>query len=434
MTGLRVAIVGAGWEAWLMAALLRTFLRGAAEIVVVGRDAPSALPVVATTPAVHDAHRLLRADKADFGAVGTPRLGTLVRPLEGRAPFFVPFGKLGGPELRSGFAEQWLRLRAAGRVGLLADYDAAEAVAARPDRPIPAAQPFAAAVAYGLHLEPAAYRDALRTLSMSRGVRWISDDPVALDRDASGWNTGIALPGGERVAADWFIDASEQAGALAERLAGAHWLHEGGDRLETEAGTDGSLRHSVVERAGDGWRWTTAVAGAVRHTLVVSARGGREITWRRGRLGRAWTANVLAIGSAQRRLCPFEPLAHERVARAAARFTTLFPTADTLDAIVPEYERQLALDDAAMDMAGGAIEQLVAHPDRPGPLHDAALLFERTGRLPQPESDPFGEDQWLALFVGAGLSATRYDPNADRLDFEAVAGRFERWAAAVKAL
>ena len=47
-----VAIVGAGWEAWLAAAMLSLLLRRARDIVVVGRPAPDPMPVVPTTAEV----------------------------------------------------------------------------------------------------------------------------------------------------------------------------------------------------------------------------------------------------------------------------------------------------------------------------------------------------------------------------------------------
>jgi tryptophan halogenase len=47
-------------------------------------------------------------------------------------------------------------------------------------------------------------------------------------------------------------------------------------------------------------------------------------------------------------------------------------------------------------------------------------LFQRCGRLAMQDDEHFGEESWLSLLLGQGVSPQDYDPLADVLDVEQV--------------
>jgi tryptophan halogenase len=56
----------------------------------------------------------------------------------------------------------------------------------------------------------------------------------------------------------------------------------------------------------------------------------------------------------------------------------------------------------------------------PDTLRIKVELFRRCGRVALLDEEHFGEDSWLALFIGQNIDPQNYDPLADVLDLNAV--------------
>jgi tryptophan halogenase len=429
MTRGAVAIVGAGWEAWLAAALLAVLLRGARDIVVVGDSDPEVMPIVATTSEAVTAHRLLRLDDTALRTVAVPRLGTAFN-VDGQR-FFLPSGPYGDPVHADMFPQQWLRLRSIGRAEPLSAYSPGERLALAADRSAATTSEIARALEPGLFLEPAEYARLLRRAAESRGVRAIDAMPVAVERSGQGRVDALRLNDGTRLAADLLLEASGGRRLLTGSLLGFAWIPRGSplSLAARPAGAQPPTGYGIVKGESGClcWEMPHPDGGGVAGVVDRSGTGG----WRPGAQTEAWTGNVVALGSAQRLGHPLEPFSFESVQRAVARLVTLFPEAATLEPLAREYNRQLAVETDAFALAGDALFAWSAGGEE---LDRRRAAFRHAGRVPEADSGPLSAHQWLGILIGNGEVACRYDPNANRVPVELAADVLARWETRIRTL
>ncbi len=164
-----VSIIGAGPDAWMIAAGLAAGLKGrGCAITVTPRDQDEA-PVLVTLPALRRFHAMIGLAEADLfrDAKATYRLGTLT---DGAG--FEPFGALGRKIDGISFHHHWTHMRAAGEMPPLAEFSIAAraAQAGRFAPPDNDPQSPLAGMDYGYHLETAAYTDLLKARAVALGA------------------------------------------------------------------------------------------------------------------------------------------------------------------------------------------------------------------------------------------------------------------------
>jgi tryptophan halogenase len=266
--------------------------------------------------------------------------------------------------------------------------------------------------------------------------------------------TALHLATGERIGADFFIDASGFRGEIAGRHQGTPWrdfsdalfcdraLISGWERCEDEP----ILPYTTVETMASGWCWRIEHEHYINRGYVHSSRfideetalaeyrrlnprataEPRTVRFRTGCLERAWTGNVVAVGNAAGFVEPLEATALQLLAVQCANLVSCLELCDgqpndsvralhnrthTLkweavrDFLALHYAFNTRLDTPfwrhcrAETPLGGAAE-FVAFFRENGPAPDTAQL------LLDPVN-PFGAEGYLALLIGQNVPVAR---------------------------
>jgi tryptophan halogenase len=252
--------------------------------------------------------------------------------------------------------------------------------------------------------------------------------PVAVERGEQERVDALRLEDGMRLVADLLLDVSGGRRLLTGNLLGLAWVARGSPLSLTVTPADARppTRHGIVVGESGRLCWEMPHPGGIVAGVVRPSETG---DWQPGALAAAWTGNVLAVGSAQRLGHPLEPFSFESVQRAVARLVTLFPAAATLEPLAREYNRQLAVESDAFTLAADALFAWAAGGHE---LDRRRAAFRQAGRVPGADSGPLSAHQWLAVLIGNGEVACRYDPNANRVPADQAAGVLARWATRIR--
>jgi tryptophan halogenase len=453
-----IAIVGGGVAGWMTAAALANALkgRGALRLIETATDPPPEL-VEATTPQLRAFHAGLGIDEDQLvrQTQATFKLGTSFAdwPRPGRR-FFHPFGDYGMSIETVGFHHCWLRLRELGDETELAAYSLAATAAAlgRFARPSPDPSSVLSSFSYGLHLDGQRYRDHLRAYALAQGVTAHEARFAGASlRPEDGTIEALVLESGERIAADLFVDCSDQGLLIGHALGVAwedwtQWL--ACDRALTAASAPaGDLRPYTEVAGGDGgWRWRMALQNRVAHGYVYCSGllsddaaydallGGAGVRLQgdpvRRRLGsgrrrQLWRRNCVALGPAAVGLEPIEGTNLHLIQSAIERLIALLPGGGCEDADIEEYNRlSIAEIERLRDF-------LILH-HRPAPdvrLPDELAYkvegFEARGRVVPYAGETFQTSGWLAVLDGMEIRPRRRHPFADGLELGSLSARMQ---------
>jgi tryptophan halogenase len=441
-----VAILGGGVAGWMTACALARVLPADCAIRVIETQSAAPRGALSTLPALRAFHGLLGLDEAALmrAARGTFKLGARY---SGWAPsdqdHVEGFSDAGANLDGVAFHHHWLRARERGDVGRYEDYSLA-AVAGRLGRFAPPSEDprsVLSTLSYGLHLDAAGYVAVLSSTANRVDRRAGEIAEVALAPD--GRIAVVVLVDGERVAADLFIDTT-QDGRLIGAMAGGGWI-DGSDGLacdrlalreiaprpnpppltEFEAVPEGWLRR-VPLRGGDAV--TLAYdSGQTSDNQARELLGGEAtiIPLRNGRRKRVWSGNCLAVGPAAAQLEPLNGDDAQAIQSGVGRLMALLPSADGSPLAATEYNRLMAEEqDRARDMA--VLRYVVAArtdplwvrarrtPPSPALAYKQAQ-FESRGRVVLYDEETFIEGAWVGAFLGHGITPRRHDRLADRL-------------------
>lgn len=457
----KLVIAGRDAAAWLAAnALMRAFGPSGLSIQVV--ELPSLLgsaDVFMSQPALEAFHRLLGFDEHEVlkACAGTYSLGQSFANFSGpRAPFLHPYGSHGVAIGKVAFHQLWLKARQAGMPVAFEDFSLT-AAAAKMGRFFATTAEMAAFARcdYAYHLNAVPYVQYLRAQALQRKVTVTPARLFSANLDAETGNiVSLNLADGTVVEGDLFIDAT---GADSQLLAGAmgvgfdSWsawfpanrlLVAEGERMRslpsysqvraldigclhvapTQQNTGLIYAYQDVVKDDDALR-DMAVAGLrlkAGATVATLAPGRREV---------GWTKNCIAIGEAAGVFDPIDSPALHTIQLGLAHLITLFPLDGHCELEAAEYNRNLQR--SLERFRDYQITHYKLNQIRDQPMWDRARdmrvpdslaykldLFAARGVVALYDDETFQLDDWLATFIGHGLTPRAYDPLVELMSQE----------------
>lgn len=436
--------------------------QAAIHLVETGPDAKGALSAL---PSLRSFHALLGLDEATLmaSAHGTFKLGSRFVGWTPGTSFCNAFGELGASLEGVGFHHYWTRLRQAGDAPPLDDFNLA-AVTAQLGRfapPSPDPRSPLSSMAYGLHLDAAAYAGVLRDLATRRGVTVSHGTVGAVPRRDNGDIAAVILADGARIEADLFVDCTGDAALLI----GAEPFEDWSALLPADrmVRISGPARREApplteIEAAAEGWRWriplrdrldsgivyrsglTSDEAALTAARLGLPKHGLSEpqiLSLRNGRRARSMVGNCVAIGRAAGVVEALDSSDLHLVQSGVTRLIALFPRPGDHAVAAAEYNRLgeetlLRVRDLAIAhyrlcrRNDGAIWDLGRDGEVPEKLAYRLAQFESRGRVVMYDEETFLEPHWIATFIGHGVLPRRYDPLVDRMPLDRIRATLDR--------
>lgn len=437
-----VLIIGGGVAGWMAATALAKTLPGDARIEVLRTAADTPRGALSTQPTLRSFHALVGLDERDLlhAARGTFKLGSRFSGWTD-GDHIEGFGDVGADLDGVSFHQHWLRARALGETGRLEDYSLA-ATAGRLGRfafPSPDPRSILSTLSYGLHLDAAAYAAALRAAAARRVRDRVGE--IARIEVADGRIESLVVAGGETLAADLFIDATDD-GALIAAL-GAPWIDWSSwlpcDRMATRevAPRANPPPLTEVEATEEGWlrrlplRDADAVALAYRSDLT-SDDEAREVlggaadlaVLRNGRRAQAWRGNCVAVGPAAGSLEPLNGADAQSIQGHVGKLIGLLPGPGPSDRLAAEYNRLVGEElERARDLTvlryaaatrSDPLWRAARQTPPPEPLAYKLAQFASRGRVVLYDEEPCAEAGWVEALIGHRVLPARHAPLADR--------------------
>jgi tryptophan 7-halogenase len=456
----RIVIVGGGAAAWLAAATLARLLKSSfCEVCVIDSPRDAAHPVSeAVLPSFHRLNTLLGINEDDLvqRTRGTFKLGTqFVNWGRAAEPYFHSFGTVGAKLDAVAFHHYWIRLHLLGDAARFDAYSIA-AVAAKLGRfapPVQDRRSMLSFYSYGYHFHAASLRAYLKEYALAHGVTRVGREVADVQlRADDGFVDALTLDDGSRIGADLYIDCTGAAGVLSRhaRFGGyedwSHWLPC--DRMVSLpcAGEGGPAPYSQATAERSGWRRSVPLQHCLDSGFVYSSRhlGDDEAAatllaglpghalaepclrrLRPGRPAQFWNKNCVALTGAG--LDPLESTDLHLVQTGITRLVTLFPVIRVSPPDIEEYNRLTTMEHErirdflilhyhSVERRDSPFWEDCRHMEIPQTLRAKIELFTRCGRIGMLDDEHFGEDSWLALFIGQNIRPRGYDPLADLLD------------------
>ena len=445
----RVMVVGRDAALWLTAAAVQRAL-GPSGVRVAAVELPTMLSpasVYPALPALEALHARIGIDEAAMlrATGGTYAFGRRISG-PGSQPFFVGWGTNGTPIGGEAFFPFFARAVASGSAGELQDLSPAATAALRgrmlePDEELDAF----GRVDYGYHLPAQAYVGMLKRMAAGLGFAMRLAPLVEVERDGERI-AAIRLPGGERLVADFYIDASGPGAVLAGDAVPA------GERRRIVARAPAlpdPPPYAELRTYADGWLSLHATRADTRIEAVCAADVPAEASVAAFAKAAAmpladvsiepladpiarvpWRGNCVAVGAAAFPADPMHGVELQVAQLGIVHLLSLFPASGNAAAECAEYNRLLASSFARM-----ADFQQAAYALAPwaGPFWDAArrspssptlahaiATFRARGEVPAQEDETFFPDAWQALFMGLGVTPESWSPTADRTSSEEV--------------
>jgi tryptophan 7-halogenase len=440
-----IVIVGGGVAGWLAAAALARRTRCHIQVIEQGGvDDSLGIPMLGE-PTLPSTPHYLRQMGFDEGALlrassGSFSLGRALVGWRAGGPAFHPYGDTGAPMGPIGFHHLVHRLRAEGESINLANYalSALCAQAGRFARPTAEDASVLSTLDYGLHLDVAELRDAMKADALSRGVTATGGVISSVQLSEEGLIDIVTLHGGEQVSGDLFLDCSGPTASLARRMPGArfedwsHWLPCDAALVSSAPDERTPLPFVSVEAHPAGWRATTPLQGRSSEVILcrsvsVSKFEAEPYRFVQGRSTSPWLGNCLALGGAAAVIDPVASTQLHLTGCALSRLLALFPHDRACRIEAAEYNRQTcdALDNLrdfvilhykANGRVGDSFWDACRAVQVPKRLAHKILLYESTGRIALHDEESFEAPDWIALFDAMNLQPRSYDAMADAID------------------
>lgn len=464
----RIVIVGGGTAGWMAAAALsRYFDNGRRKIVVVESDAIGIVGVgEATIPPIRNFNAMLDIDESAFlrATRGTFKLGIEFVDWGRRGDrYFHPFGSFGQDLHGIQFHQLWLRERARGGEVGIGEYSMSAMAAAhgRFGRPAQAAKSPVSQITYAYHFDAGLYAAFLRQLAERQGARRHEGRIVKVHRDGeSGDVRSVELEDGSAIAGDLFLDCSGFRGLLIEEALEtgyedwSHWLPMDRALAVPTANTGPPDPFTRATAHGAGWQWRIPLQhrtgnGHVFASSYMTADEAERILranleseplaeprllqFTTGMRKRAWNHNVVSLGLSSGFIEPLESTSIHLIQNGIARLFALFPEKDISPIERDEYNRGMRelfedvrdfviLHYKANQRGDTAFWRYVRDMDIPGSLARKIDLWRLHGRTFREDAELFSRPSWVAVMLGQNIWPERYDPIADTLDEDRVAG------------
>ena len=445
----RVVIAGGGTAGWMAAASLAKLLGKTLDITLVESDEIGTVGVgEATIPTLLTLHELLKIKEQDFlrAVQGTFKLGISFENWRDVGEDYIhSFGWTGQDSWAAGFQHFWLKGR---KMGISRDFGeyCKEWLAAKRNR-------FAVMAKQGLnyayHIDASLYARFLRGMAEEHGAVRQEGRIDRVEQDpGSGFITGLRLQSGQLVEGDLFIDCTGFRGLLIEQTLQAgyedwrHWLPcDSAVAVQTESVQPPIPYTRAIAREA-GWQWRIPLQHRVGNGVVFSSelwsddeavarllgnvRGRvltepRVIKFKTGTRRRHWHGNCVAMGLSSGFIEPLESTSIHLIQRAIIRLLQMFPYDGIRQPDVEEFNNQMRFEiDNVRDF-------IVLHyhvteredtpfwrhcrdMDIPDSLRHRIELFKQAGRVFKVPTELFGENSWIQVMLGQGLTPEQYHP------------------------
>ena len=445
----RVVIAGGGTAGWMAAASLAKLLGRTLDITLVESDEIGTVGVgEATIPTLLTLHELLKIKEQDFlrAVQGTFKLGISFENWRDLGEDYIhSFGWTGQDSWAAGFQHFWLKGRKMGISREFGEY-CKEWLAAKRNR-------FAVMAKQGLnyayHIDASLYARFLRGMAEEHGAVRQEGRIDRVEQDpGSGFITGLRLQSGQLVEGDLFIDCTGFRGLLIEQTLQAgyedwrHWLPcDSAVAVQTESVQPPIPYTRAIAREA-GWQWRIPLQHRVGNGVVFSSQHwsddeavarllgnvrGRVLTeprvikFKTGTRRRHWHKNCVAIGLSSGFIEPLESTSIHLIQRAIIRLLQMFPYDGIRQPDVEEFNNQMRFEiDNVRDF-------IVLHyhvteredtpfwrhcrdMDIPDSLRHRIELFKQAGRVFKVPTELFGENSWIQVMLGQGLTPEQYHP------------------------
>jgi tryptophan halogenase len=455
-----IVIVGGGPAGWLAAAALGRLLAPSfCQVRLI--DSPPAeagTSSEAALPSFHRLNKLLGIDEEDLlqKTHGTFRLGARFADW-GRVGqrYFHAFGSMGAKLEAVPFQHYWLKLHLMGEGAGIEEYSTAAVAASlgRFARPVEDRRSVLSLYSYGYHFHAASLAAYLRQYAQAHGVIRIEGNVFAAQlRSEDGCIDALLMEDGSRVGADLYIDCTGARGVLSQQalkfgyVDWSQWLPC--DRMVSIPSASGPdpapFSESIAERLG--WRRRVPLQGCTDNGFVYSRThlGDDEaaatllagvagkalgepgfLALSPGRPAQFWNKNCVALTGGM--LDPLESTGLHLAQTGITRLISLFPVSRVSPDDQREYNRLTAMEHERIrdylilhykctQRGDSPFWERSRRMDIPDTLRAKIELFRHSGRISMLDEEHFGEDSWLALFLGQNIEPSAYDPLADVLD------------------
>lgn len=321
-------------------------------------------------------------------------------------------------------------------------------------------------IKYGYVLNAKPLTDFFRASALNAGVNVIEGvyDSAVVAKDGSVESVVVTTNGGTTsVSGDFFIDCSGGQVDLFSSALGVPYLSEkeslpvdSGIRLVLNKNSEESPSYSV-EAIEQGWLINTSTqnlqqidfiynsefiseSSAVKFIgegLRVAPETLEKYSLAPGRRESFWRRNCLCVGKSAGNLQDFSFSNAALVQSAILRFIELFPKGKQCDEVAREYNRitdlqydhvldnhsllyRLYNKDTAEFLREGGGNKISPRVER------RLALFKSAGRIPFFEEDPFSQDMWVSLLLGAGVIPDNYDVLLDGISPSWIAEQMDK--------
>lgn len=469
-----IVIVGGGTAGWMAAAALARFFekqpRKPTITLVESADIGTVGVGEATVPSIRDFNTFLDIDELDFvrQTQATFKLGIEFKDWRVLGDsFFHPFAGHGAPLQNVPFHHYWMKLR---RQGLAAEFDlySLPAVMARKSR---FAQPAGsnasplAQYAYAFHFDAALYANYLRDYAAARGVVRVEGKVSAAQiRKGDGFIQSVTMTDGRDLAADLFVDCSGFRGLLIEEALHtgytdwSHWLPcDCAVAVQSELVEEPSPYTRATALAA-GWQWRIPLQHRMGNGYVYSSRHSnrdeatgemlknipgktlgepKHFNFTTGRRKYFWNKNCVALGLAGGFLEPLESTSISVIQTGISKLLEFFPDKNFNEAATQEANRRagneferirdfIILHYKATQRDDSPLWRHVRAMSIPDSLQHKIDLFRSLGHIINYEEESFRDASWIALYIGLGIEAERYDRRVDEVPTDELATQVER--------
>ena len=445
----KVVIAGGGTAGWMAAASLAKLLGKTLDIVLVESEEIGTVGVgEATIPTLLTLHQLLKVKEQDFvkAVQGTFKLGISFENWRDLGENYIhSFGWTGKDSWAAGFQHFWLKGKRMGISQEFGEYCNEWAAAKRSRFAVLPNQ----RLNYAYHMDASLYAKFLRGIAEENGAtrREGRIEDVRQDPE-SGFVTGLRLQSGELIEGDLFIDCTGFRGLLIGKTLGVdyedwrHWLPcDRAVAVQTESvGPPIPYTRSIAREAG--WQWRIPLQHRVGNGIVFSSAHwsdeqaqrcllgnveGRLLTEPRvlrfvaGQRHSHWHKNCVAVGLSSGFIEPLESTSIHLIQRSVVRLLQMFPYAGIRQPDIDEFNKQMRFEIENVrdfiilhyhvtNRADTDFWRQCREMDIPDSLRHRIELFRQAGRVFKLPIELFGENSWIQVMLGQGVTPEQYHP------------------------
>ena len=450
-----ILIVGGGTAGWMAAASLSKLLGKSLDITLIESDEIGTVGVgEATIPTLLTLHDLLKIKEQDFVAAvqGTFKLGISFENWRNVGEDYIhSFGWTGQDCWAAGFQHFWLKGQQMGIAQEFGEY-CKEWAAAKQNR-------FAVlpnqGMNYAYHFDASRYAKFLRGMAEEHGAVRQEGKIAEVEQDPeSGFITAVKLESGQRIEGDLFVDCTGFRGLLIEQTLKAgyeeftDWLPcDSAIAVQTESvGPPIPYTRSIAREAG--WQWRIPLQHRVGNGVVFSSRhwsddeavdklmsniegkpltDPRVIKFTSGQRKRHWHKNCVSVGLASGFIEPLESTSIHLIQRSIIRLMQMFPYGGVNQSDIDEFNNQMKFEiDNVRDFiilhyhvtnrTDTEFWRQCREMSIPDSLQHRIDLFRQSGRVFKVPTELFGENSWIQVMLGQGLTPETYHPIVNEMD------------------